>query len=433
MTSLCSRIQWVLDDRDKLRILISDLKGHNDGLDRLRPRKDPSLSESREAAVACEVIVSVDSLSLTLPDEAYEKFPQLREIMAGRQRQIQMEDTTPNWTQFTSLKIPQWEYRVAIANTAQIGSRPLAHFQREKRQTEFKVMVEWKQYVSNDSQSKALALSRVERVSQLLRAGAKSPRLRILDCVGYFEDPKKSRCGILFEVPFGLWNTASEKSELPQAITLREVICSDARPTLADRFHLANTLATSMLEFHLRNWLHKDFNSHNVVFFIARGSDVENVNIRSPWVGSFGLARPDHQFTESELVSSSRSALDFAYHHPDYRYPTATQSSHDLVVPRYSRVFDIYSLGCVLLEIGLWMPLTSMGWKDRYQSDLVSWRRKLQEHVRKNLFFYVGPIYAETVLRCLEWGSEGESARKDSEWVREFCWEIMRKLESLVV
>jgi hypothetical protein len=433
MTSISSRIQWVVNDRDKLRVLISDLKDHNDGLDRLRPRKEsPSLS-SREAAVTCEVVVSADNLALTLPDEAYEQFPQLREIMAGRRRQIQTEADTPNWAQFTNLKIAQWEYRVAFADQAPIGPRPLAHFRREKGQTEFKVMVEWKQYVSNDSQSKALALSRVERVSQLLRAGSKSPRLCVLDCIGYFENPQKSRCGILFELPFGFWTNAPNKGELPQVVTLSEAISSNARPTLADRFHLAKTLATSMLEFHLRNWLHKDFNAHNVIFFLPRDSAVKNVDIRSPYVGSFGLARPDHLFIESELVSSSRNILDFAYHHPEYRYPTATQSGDNLVVPRYHRIFDVYSLGCVLLEIGLWMPLTSLEWRDRYQRDLASWRRKLQECARKNLSYYAGPIYTEVVLRCLESEIDSEKSMKDSEWVREFCWEIMRKLESLVV
>jgi hypothetical protein len=39
--------------------------------------------------------------------------------------------------------------------------------------------------------------------------------------------------------------------------------------------------------------------------------------------------------------------LDY-YQHPDKRYDRGI---------RYSRAHDIYSLGCVLLEIGLWKPL----------------------------------------------------------------------------
>jgi hypothetical protein len=353
--------------------------------------------------------------------------------MAGRRRQIEAEAETPNWTQYAELEIVQWEYWVEFVNQEQTGARPLGHFLREKGQRKYKVMAEWKHYVSNDSQSTALALSRVKRVAQLLIVGSKSPKLRILDCVGYFQDSQKSRFGILFELPFGFWTEAPNKGELPQVVTLAKAICSKTRPTLADRFHLAKTLATSMLEFHLMNWLHKNFNAHNVIFFLPRDSAVKNVDIRSPYVGSFGLARPDHHFIESELVSSSRSALDFAYHHPEYRYPRATQSSDDLVVPRYHRIFDVYSLGCVLLEIGLWMPLTSLEWEDRYQTDLVSWRRKLQSCAKKNLSFFAGPVYTEVVLRCLQSDIAGKAAMRDSEWVREFCWEIMRKLESLVV
>lgn len=42
--------------------------------------------------------------------------------------------------------------------------------------------------------------------------------------------------------------------------------------------------------------------------------------------------------------------LDY-YQHPDKRYDQGI---------RYSRAHDIYSLGCVLLEIGLWKPLDEL-------------------------------------------------------------------------
>lgn len=42
--------------------------------------------------------------------------------------------------------------------------------------------------------------------------------------------------------------------------------------------------------------------------------------------------------------------LDY-YQHPDKRWNPAI---------RYSRSHDIYSLGCVLLEIGLWEPLDTL-------------------------------------------------------------------------
>lgn len=66
-----------------------------------------------------------------------------------------------------------------------------------------------------------------------------------------------------------------------------------------------------------------------------------------------GNARIDDILEMGPQVIPRRPAdinLDY-YQHPEKRYnPTL----------RYSRSHDIYSLGCVLLEIGLWKPLNSM-------------------------------------------------------------------------
>lgn len=65
---------------------------------------------------------------------------------------------------------------------------------------------------------------------------------------------------------------------------------------------------------------------------------------------------PGHIYEQKGLVEYDRRVmskrqndinLDY-YQHPDKRWNSSI---------RYSRSHDIYSLGCVLLEIGLWKPL----------------------------------------------------------------------------
>lgn len=51
-----------------------------------------------------------------------------------------------------------------------------------------------------------------------------------------------------------------------------------------------------------------------------------------------------------QLLALHGSELDF-YHHPDKRYDTRV---------RWSRALDLYSLGVVLLEIGLWRPVEAL-------------------------------------------------------------------------
>ncbi|KAF8153269.1 prion-inhibition and propagation-domain-containing protein [Crassisporium funariophilum] len=433
LATLSSRVRWVVIDKDRLRTLIADLKDHNDGLDRLRPRREMSSLRSREAAVTCEVIVSADNLVLGLPEDAYEQYPQLRQILSMRQRQVDTEADNRQWIRYKSLEIEQWEYKLFLIAGTSDRKRQLAYYAARRDQATVKVMTEWKYYTSNDAAGKNLAMCRVERVAQLLSAASKPPELRILDCVGYIQDDSNSRCGLLYEVPFGLEGGSGHNEKCPQVVSLHNVLRSKARPTLAERFRLARNLAGSMLEFHLANWLHKNFNAENVTFFVSAESTAQDVDFDAPYIGSFGLSRPDGKYIDSEIISDN--SINFAYVHPEYHYPTniQNQNRNGALVPRFHRAFDVYSLGCVLLEIGLWKPLVSIGWNDKYQTDLTGWSHLLQKCTRKNLAFIAGPIYTDVVLNCLESKVDTADIRKESERVRDFCWEIMQKLDNLRV
>lgn len=73
-------------------------------------------------------------------------------------------------------------------------------------------------------------------------------------------------------------------------------------------------------------------------------------DLTQPVIAGFSNARSD-DLDESEPLSVHRPAtnvtLDCYYH------PAKRQLRHQRYVPGY----DLYSLGCVLLEIGLWQPI----------------------------------------------------------------------------
>jgi hypothetical protein len=273
----------------------------------------------------------------------------------------------------------------------------------------------------------------VEKVVRQLR---KSPSgFRVLDCVGWFQDDLHSRCGILYEMPIDLSPSPAQANSL-KVVMLSNLLESGRgkpKPSLGDRFALAKILANAMLEFHMSPWLHKNFNAENVVFFLPNDATECLAPIQSPYIASFDLSRPDHDALVSELVPTSSDSLDFAYHHPVYQYPRAGQMRDSTTVSRYHRAFDVYSLGCVLLEIGVWKSLRSFGWNDRYRRVAVAWRSFLQNWTKDDMALIAASTYADTVSTCLKSNVIGSDPKAESERVRDFCWGIVRKLDSLRV
>ena len=106
------------------------------------------------------------------------------------------------------------------------------------------------------------------------------------------------------------------------------------------------------------------------------------IDYGKPIFVGFGHARVDDIVTDpgnyygDEDEPKSRRPGDITldlYQHPDKR------SNPEL---RYSRAFDIYSLGCVLLEIGLWKPLSSLIKSDQ---DIKESTQEIRQRYKKRL------------------------------------------------
>jgi serine/threonine protein kinase len=251
------------------------------------------------------------------------------------------------------------------------------------------VIVEWVEYDKEDFDGR---LNHVRRIDDLARiahsASDRHPDLHTLDCLGYTDDSARSRYGLVYGAP--------EKSYS----TLNSLITSnDLRtPDLGDRFKLAHTLAVALWSLHSLDWLHKSLSSNNILFFpsafstSATGATAASAtipDISSPYLLGFDASRPDH-LTEMSIASKNPSSMDL------HRHP---HSLNGLEKKPYCKSYDIYSLGLVLLEIGLWKVLQAY-YKPHYTAEKFRDRVVLSVLV-PGLGSKTGGRYREVVERCL--------------------------------
>jgi hypothetical protein len=277
----------------RLTQVVSSLRAHNDELERIRPRGDTSSLVSNQTATACEAMATLSALGLSFPRSPKTiAQPELSQVLSMIMHCEEVEATAVRNLD-EDLGIKEWKGKITFFDGSPSGRR-IALYRKghNKFQTEHNVLVEWKPY-GPTHEAQSLALERTDRVARLLSDSAQPEDLRVLNCVGYFQDVDGNRCGIVFQLPPEL----SKEARDVRVFSLLEMYGSLQGPSLSERFHLAWTLARSMLKFHLFRWLHKDFRSENIIFF--RSKD-QAVDIHSPYVAAFGLARPDQLFLASE-------------------------------------------------------------------------------------------------------------------------------------
>ncbi|KAI1118193.1 hypothetical protein F5Y14DRAFT_447075 [Nemania sp. NC0429] len=220
-----------------------------------------------------------------------------------------------------------------------------------------------------------------------LNHSSKPAGLKILNCVGVIKpgDPK-GMYGLVYQYPSG---TKSPPSTLLHLLT-GQWKKPDEQPTLGSKFRLAFALADFLKEYHTIDWLHERFNSHNILFFNSfTALNDESEAISNPYIVGLHKSRPDGSFWLTDGPLADADLGD--YQHPDY-----TKGGL-----RYRPAFDYYSLGVVLLEIGLWRPISSWGSKFR-DSTADEVRSDLIEFCRSRLCIKMGVVYRDVVLRCMD-------------------------------
>ncbi|KAI9852253.1 MAG: hypothetical protein M1838_001295 [Thelocarpon superellum] len=278
--------------------------------------------------------------------------------------------------------------------------------------------------------------ARLENLAEALQDSDESPMLpgtRVLHLIGYFECPKQPRFGLVYELPEAVFSGPSDP-EKPLAsmapFTLLSLLQANppgqnaSVPNLEDRLRLAFSLATTFLHLHTKDVTHRDVTSNNIVFFrtplTTRSSSGQDFgcDLRSPYLTSFDL------FSDCDLEERPEQRTAHIYRHPrDLRTNQATPQ-HD-----YSLAFDIYGLGMILLEIGLWMPLNSF-WKRSY--NIATFQNRIEKIYVKKLGQKCGGSYMRAVESCLsaparEMALAGTGQKANTQW--HFFCTVIKPLE----
>lgn len=252
-----------------------------------------------------------------------------------------------------------------------IGSRHVSIYNDVDR-----VWVEWLEIESTSSSIETDRIrDRISTLSVMLRSPRQS--FRVTECIGCLEDQMNTyRVGLVYRIP-PVYGRATPVSLL-HIIEEHRIV---KKPALGDRFRLAQILATTMMQLHTSNWLHKAFRSDNILFL----SGVKS-SITDPYLAGFEYSR-DTSMQSIGYRPSGGNALDY-YYHPN-------------VVNGFTKTLDLYSLGVVLLEIAFWKPLGPRIPKDKAKS-LESIRELFIQTAEEKLDSEVGKLYADVVRACLK-------------------------------
>lgn len=202
------------------------------------------------------------------------------------------------------------------------------------------VLVEYWYYDAGSTSGSSAPIavsSQVNKVSELL-SRLKNPAFCALRSHGYTHELLSGpRFGMVYTIP-------SEHTDHPFHC-LYDILEAVPLVPLNARICIAHTLAMSMLYFHVISWLHKGFNSANVLLFRRKPDDpgtqtrvrYGDLDFLNPRVCGFDYSRPN----EAESWLTAEVSLEKnLYRHPErWTRPVRYQMKH-----------DIYALVCIARE-----------------------------------------------------------------------------------
>lgn len=274
------------------------------------------------------------------------------------------------------------------------GLRTLAHYDNRA------VLLEWKIGVGQDS---AVLEKRVNQVAAFLHK--LEPSFHSLPCRGYVKDHDANRYGYIFDLPETFQSTSlpvqpsqgqPSLSPLPNLRSLRQLFDHPlTAPSLNERLSISVTLLKTLLNLHTSGWLHKELRSDNIIFIRKAdddGDDNVDLSTYSMYVAGYVYARADNP---GEMTEPLKSALEADL----YRHPLSLGSSR----LSFRKSFDIFSVGCTLLEIGLWSSLRQI--LERHSAWVLPLRLQIQK----------SPTFSSTSASTTLVGDDEEKEDDDKE------------------
>jgi serine/threonine protein kinase len=256
--------------------------------------------------------------------------------------------------------------------------------------------------------------ARIENIIMRLQHEKKPDQPRTLPCCGVANVYSSAGAG-------GEWFVTNYNIvyniDTPTFFTLRELLSQShsnksevkgrkprgARTGIAlgQRFIIGRTLASAVMCLHLADWLHKAIRSENILFF---GDSMADAGSTLPYLVGFEYSRPD---TPGERTEDIVDKDEYVYYrHPDAHFVPVADLEQPLGgAGRYSKVYDIYSLGVILVELGLFKSARSIvrsytGSRAAITGEGI--RKALLDEGMADLKFHMGEVYANAARVCLD-------------------------------
>lgn len=299
---------------------------------------------------------------------------------------------------------PPYEAVAASANSRAVGQLKTAALPApltaSMNEPTVPVLVEFSP-ISLEMQN-SLLLPSDERLHQLcetldrLLDHTRVSHLGLLKFVGYVVDMTYSRYGFIYQLPLVFFPLLTQPSEKLTPKPLASLFYSGhdreeaSIPNLEDRFRLAYDVVLSVLHLRSQNVVHGNMNSNNILVFpgyqFSRGeiSSSSDADIRHLYLASLA------QFDGGDKNAPSEALSSRIYRHPDDSQRISDPSAW---------AYDMYSVGLILLEIGLWTPLSRL-WKMKY--NLSTFKSRIENVYVGKLGSKCGSAFLQAAQLCLD-------------------------------
>ncbi|KAI1207871.1 uncharacterized protein F4807DRAFT_469075 [Annulohypoxylon truncatum] len=263
------------------------------------------------------------------------------------------------------------------------------------------------------------------KLGRLLMVDSKygSSRLNTMLCLGLFKDSKKKRIGFIFELPNvkprkNFVITRNSDWDDYEPCRLSNILNSGTRPfKLNWRLSLAKEVVDTIIRLHAIGGLHKNIRSDSVLFSSKSYLALARTDYSKHLLMGHDFIRTDASPTSSQ---GGMGKCPDIYHHPDQR------KSPDRA---YQYAYDIYSLGILLLEIGLWKSLHQIvRGKQNYSPDRL--HKYILETVDVDLPIVCGEIYSSVAKTFIS--IESRNSLKSMNEQRDKCAKMARELSRCV-
>ncbi|KFY30170.1 hypothetical protein V494_08234 [Pseudogymnoascus sp. VKM F-4513 (FW-928)] len=272
--------------------------------------------------------------------------------------------------------------------------------------------------ISNPAANANQTLKEVRNLARIL-AEVDPSTFSLLKCRGVIKVVSSRKSPLSGVSPLDFKFVFNIPPQLSNPQSLRSVLLSGTSYPLDERLNLAKRLASSILFVHTVQFVHKNVRPETIIVFKNENSD-----IGAPYLVGF------EQFRVED--GNTYRAGDDIWEHNLYRHPSR-QGTHPEV--DYQMQHDIYSLGVVLLEIGLWTSFVlydeGKGNSSPIQNDILGLvdearprnsqakafqnKLELENLAIKELPPRLGKRYTDVVLLCLRCLDSGSGANHDGE------------------